>query len=244
MIELRNFSKSYGSREILHGVNFTAPPRSVTALAGLNGAGKTTILKAVCSIHYADGGSVSVNGIDAEASSVKNKAQTGFMSEHADFSLPFTVYELLHFHAAAVLAESPAKAQKDAVFFAAESCGLCDVFSQKVKDLSNGLKRRLSLACCLLKNPSVLVLDEPEAGLDPRQTADMRSLITELSKTKTVLFSTHLISEIENLCSKIIILHNGTVAADGTKEALCAQTGSTRLEDAFLRITEHDKRNP
>ena len=108
------------------------------------------------------------------------------------------------------------------------------MFSQKVKDLSHGLKRRLSLSCCLLKNPSVLVLDEPEAGLDPRQTADMRSLIGELSKTKTVLFSTHLISE-------IIILHNGTVAADGTKEALCAQTGSTRLEDAFLRITEQGK---
>lgn len=238
MIVLDDFSKSYGHRFAVKNLSFTAETGCITALTGLNGAGKTTVLKAVCSIHYADTGSVRVNGIDAEQDSVQNKRQIGFMSEHADFSLPYTVYEFLHYEAAVMLADRSDSEKKKAVARAANRCVLHPVFLQHVKSLSNGWKRRLSLARSLLTDPPVLVLDEPASGLDPRQRSDMYALIKRLSETKTVLFSTHFLGEAENLCSKIVILHKGTVAAQGTKEQLCAQSKCKTLEQAFLRITE------
>ena len=237
MIELHSVTKNYGNRCAVHNISFSAPSNSVTALIGLNGAGKTTILKAVCSMHYADSGVVLVNGIDAAENSIANKKQTAFMSERSAFFPEYTVYEFLCREAAVLFAGSDKTEQKERIVQASRLCGIHNVFSQKIGTLSHGWQRRLAFSRCLLSDPQVLVLDEPASGLDPRQSADMRSLIEKLSEHKTVFFSTHLIREMETLCSKIVVLHKGSVIFQGSQNELCTLTGEKTLEKSFLNIT-------
>lgn len=247
MIVLEDFSKNYGSYKAVEKLSFTAENARITALAGLNGAGKTTVLKAVCGIHRPDSGRILLNGIDTAEEPEKAALAVGFMSEHAVFPSFFTVYEFLY-HEAAILFASRACGHKDtapslkkAVSAELERlisvCDLADLAHRKIASLSNGQKRRTALARSLLGDPEVLVLDEPASGLDPAQSARMRSLIADLSRSKTVLFSTHLIHEMESLCAEIIILHKGCLAASGTARDLCLQAGTDDLETAFLRIT-------
>lgn len=250
MIVLEDFSKAYGRHKAVEHLCFTAESSSVTALAGLNGAGKTTVLKAVCGIHRADSGRVLVNGINVAENPVENAGQIGFMSEQSAFPPFFTVYEFLYHEAQIIFA-----AEKKSRFAGGTEftdtrrkmlsaldrvivlCDLETLADRKIASLSNGEKRRTALARSLLSDPSVLVLDEPASSLDPKQSAHMRELIAELGKTKTVLFSTHLIHEMQNLCDKIVILHKGRLAAEGTVAQLCDQAGVSGLEKAFLHIT-------
>lgn len=237
MIELHSVTKNYGNRCAVRDVSFTAPSNAVTALIGLNGAGKTTVLKAVCSLHCADSGTVLVNGIDAAENSIANKKQTAFMSERSAFFPEYTVYEFLRKEAALLFVDLDKAKQKERITHVARLCGIHEVFSQKIGTLSHGWLRRLSFSRCLLSDPQVLVLDEPASGLDPRQSADMRALIEKLSEHKTILFSTHLIREMETLCSKIVVLHKGSVIFQGSQNELCALTGEKTLEKSFLSIT-------
>lgn len=279
MIVLEDFSKSYGSYKAVEKLSFTARSSQVTALAGLNGAGKTTVLKAVCGIHRPDSGRIlidcvdtgdgidmvndiaTIGSIDTAEEPEKAAASVGYMSEHAVFPPFFTVYEFLYheadiLYAARFCRQKSAQAglKKKGVICGFECrsvkktvmtelervidlCDLADLADRKIASLSNGQKRRTALARSLLGDPAVLVLDEPASGLDPAQSARMRSLIADLSRSKTVLFSTHLIHEMESLCAEIIILHKGRLAASGTARDLCRMTNTDDLETAFLRIT-------
>ena len=279
MIVLEDFSKNYGSYKAVEKLSFTARSSQVTALAGLNGAGKTTVLKAVCGIHRPDSGRIlidcvdtgdgidmvndiaTIGGIDTAEEPEKAAASVGYMSEHAVFPPFFTVYEFLY-HEADILFTAGFYRQKSAqaglkkkgvicgfdcrsvkktlmteLDRVIDLCDLADLADRKIASLSNGQKRRTALARSLLGDPAVLVLDEPASGLDPAQSARMRSLIADLSRSKTVLFSTHLIHEMESLCAEIIILHKGRLVASGTARDLCRTANTDDLETAFLRIT-------
>lgn len=240
MIELNSFTKSYGTVTAVKDISFIAPSRAITGLAGLNGAGKTTILKAVASIHYADSGHILVNGLDAHASPLKNKGQTGFIPEQSSFYPDYTVHEFLHREADIVLFTQTKTFRREQIQSVIEQCALSEVYTKKIKTLSKGYRQRLSVARCLLGNPSVLVLDEPTSGLDPRQIVDMRRLIENLAREKTILISTHLMQEIEALCSCIAVIHHGSLAAFGSEQELCAQTGEHSLEKAFLTLTDNE----
>ncbi|MBR4823240.1 MAG: ABC transporter ATP-binding protein [Spirochaetaceae bacterium] len=238
MIELVNFSKNYGSVAAVSDVSFSAKDSKITGLLGANGAGKTTILKAICAIHYATSGSVLVDGISCEDEPLKVKSITGYVSENPRFYENFTVLDFLKFIAdirfAGENSHSYAKNRKDRIEYAVETCSLGEVLSKKIAALSKGYRQRLAFASAIMHDPKILVLDEPVTGLDPVQIQEMRTLIKSMSKDKTILLSTHLMQEVSALCDEVVILTKGKLAATGTPDEILAKSGKTNLEDAFL----------
>ncbi|MCQ2611986.1 MAG: ABC transporter ATP-binding protein [Treponemataceae bacterium] len=234
MIELSDFCKNYGDVAAASNVSFRCPDNCVTGLLGPNGAGKTTVLKAVCGIHFPASGKVWVNGVSVEENCAQAKRMIGFMSEVSDFDPGLNVAEtLLQFYR---LRTGSEKSGTEAVLKAAKDFALEEVFLKKTGALSKGFRQRLAFACAMIADPSVLVLDEPVSGLDPVQIVEMRSMIAEFAKTRTVLLSTHLMQEAHALCSHLVIMHQGRVIAEGTEESICAEVGAEDLEDAFVKL--------
>lgn len=238
MIELCSVTKTYaGSHHpAVTDVSFTIKDSGITGLLGPNGAGKTTLLKAILGIHSADSGTISINGHSAEDSHYVQQI-TGFVSEDASFPENYLVSELLWEqasirHEAHSLKEAP----EDSIKRAVKQFSLNDVLDKKIKTLSKGYRQRLSFALAILHDPDILILDEPVSGLDPLQIVEMRKFISFLSKTKTILLSTHLMQEAESLCSDIIIIHNGNVIATGSAAEICKETGTRTLENAFVKL--------
>jgi ABC-2 type transport system ATP-binding protein len=213
MVEVRNLSRSYGTFEAVKDVSFFAGKGEVIGLLGPNGAGKTTIMKILAGFHFPSGGSALVDGISLEEDPVEAKKRIGYLPENIPLYGDLTVEENLRFIACARLV--PAKKRKDAVQAALEACGLSSAAKARVETLSRGFRQRAGLAQALVHDPPVLVLDEPATGLDPNQIVEMRSLIRELGKRKTVILSTHILTEAEAVCSRLLILNGGRVAARG-----------------------------
>jgi ABC-2 type transport system ATP-binding protein len=240
-IRLENFGKNYGNVTAVRGITLTARKGEITGLLGQNGAGKTTILKAVCAIHYPSEGEVWVGGFQTTEDPVKVRMITGYVSEQPALYPSFTGREFLN-HIAAIRLTAlgiPKAEHKERVERVAELCALGeDMLSKRVSALSKGYRQRLALASSLIHDPEILVLDEPTSGLDPVQIHQLRELILSLSKDKTVLLSTHLMQEVEALCTTIHIIHNGMRVLSGTKAELLQQTGTATLEDAFLKTAE------
>lgn len=232
MIELHSVSKTYkGSlHPAVKDVSAVIEDSRVTGLLGPNGAGKTTLLKAILGIHHPDSGSITVNGRPVTEDNSGIARITGFVSENARFPENYLVSELLWEQARI------RNMKQAAIKSAIERFSLEDVLSSKIKTLSKGYRQRLSFALAILHDPEILILDEPVSGLDPLQIVEMRKYINTLSKTKTILLSTHLMQEAESLCSDIIILHKGSVIAAGTSETICASAGTRTLEDAFVSL--------
>ena len=238
MIELVNFSKNYGSVAAVSDVSFSAKDSKITGLLGANGAGKTTILKAICAIHYASGGSVLVEGVSCEDEPLKVKSMTGYVSENPRFYENFTVSDFLKFIADTRFCNADkavkAKTIKERTSYVVETCALNDVLSKKIATISKGYRQRLAFAAAIMHDPKILVLDEPVTGLDPVQIQEMRALIKSMSKDKTILLSTHLMQEVSALCDEVVILTKGKLAAAGTPDEILAKSGKDNLEDAFL----------
>ena len=240
MIELIDFSKSYNSKDYaVKNFFMTCKPGKITGLLGINGAGKTTILKAICARHYPTSGKILVNGIDSSLYPEKIKSVTGFVEEQNSSSFlqanDFTVYEYLLFFASL-------NCEKNRVFERLQTVkkdfSLEDVWSKKTGKLSQGFKKRVAFACALIHDPEVLVFDEPAGGLDPSQIIKVRQLIKSLKKTHTILLSTHLMQEVDALCDYIYIINKGIRAAFGTAESITKEQNCRNLEQAFLKITE------
>lgn len=242
MIELAHFSKNYGSSTAVSDVSFTAKDSKITGLLGANGAGKTTILKAICAIHYATSGSVLVDNINVEDEPLKVKSITGYVSENPRFYENFTVIDFLKFIADVRFCNlsKPEKnaAIKERTSYAIETCALNDVLSKKIAALSKGYRQRLAFAAAIMHEPKILVLDEPVSGLDPVQIQEMRALIKSMSKDKTILLSTHLMQEVSALCDEVVILTKGRLAASGTPDEILQKSGKSNLEDAFLYFSK------
>lgn len=237
MIELIDFSKSYEKNLFaVKNVNFKAEKGQITGLLGLNGAGKTTIIKAITGNHFADSGKIIIsdeNGrkFNIEESFEKAKKMTGYVPEQIFFPDRLKVEEYL------LLLKMQFSVPEKDFEKTVRLCALSDVMQKKIGALSKGYRQRLGFAQALIHNPENIVLDEPMNGLDPAQIIQMRNLIKKTAETKTVVISTHLMQEVEALCSKIYILHNGSVALEGNEAEILRKTGADSIEKAFLKAT-------
>lgn len=237
-VELENFCKEYEKNvRACSGVDFYAKQGEVTGLLGPNGAGKSTLLKAVCGVHYATSGQVKVYGL---TDAVEIRRITGFVPEYPELDPSLTVKEELYFNAE--LFGIKKDKQKALVEKAVDTCSLKDVFTVKISALSKGFRQRVSLAKALVIEPKVLVLDEFSGGLDPEQIVKIKKEILKLSKTSTVILSTHNIQETENLCSKIYIICEGKVSVSGSIKEILQKTGASSLEKAYLSLTSKSKK--
>lgn len=239
-IELKDFSKCYDSQKrtgemAVSEVSFVCRQNEITGLVGENGSGKSTILKAVTGNHYATSGKVIVtdrdgNSYDASESPEKIKQVTGYVPEFPVLPLEMKTGDFIEY------AGNLFGASKKEIDDVISKCGLQSVKEKRIRTLSKGFRQRVSFAQSLVSNPSILVLDEPFSGLDPAQLIQMRKLILDESKNKTVLISTHNLSEVHNLCSSILVMKSGKLVASGTEESLISQTESKSLEEAFLKL--------
>ena len=247
MIEFSDFSKSYKtsfSKKSLFSVeniSFKVEDSSVTGLIGANGSGKTTIIKAACAFHYPDRGSIYITGKDGKKIDItlqpeKAMEEIGYVPEKTLLPPDMTVKEFLHYCASlhSLCGEQETNSIKKVI----SDCSLEDVLDKKIKQLSKGYGQRLSFAQALIHNPQNLILDEPFSGLDPSQIISIRKLIERLSAEKAVLLSTHILSEVSSLCSKMCIMKLGQLAATGTEAQIIEQTSAPSFEAAFLKLTE------
>jgi ABC-2 type transport system ATP-binding protein len=218
MIEVENITKRYGPVEAVKEISFTVGQDQVLGFLGPNGAGKTTIMKILTGYHFPGSGSARVEGYSVEDDPVEVKKRTGYLPESVPLYGDMTVEDYLSFMAAARLV--PPEQQQDALEKSIAGCGLKPVRSRLIETLSKGFKQRVGLAQAIIHDPPVLILDEPTSGLDPNQIIEIRSLIKDLGKRKTVILSTHILQEVEAICSRVLILNEGRIAAQGTPEEI------------------------
>jgi ABC-2 type transport system ATP-binding protein len=218
MIQVENITKRYGTVEAVRDLSFSVGQDQVLGFLGPNGAGKTTIMKILTGYHFPNSGTVEVDGFSVTADPVEVKKRTGYLPEGVPLYGDMTVEEYLSFMAAARLV--PSAGQKDALERSMTVCGLLGVKSRSIETLSKGYKQRVGLAQAIIHDPPILILDEPTSGLDPNQIIEIRSLIKELGKSKTVILSTHILQEVEAVCSQVLILNEGRIAAQGTVEEI------------------------
>jgi ABC-2 type transport system ATP-binding protein len=212
MIDVRDLTKSYGPIEALRGVSFQIQPGEIVGLLGPNGAGKTTIIKILTGYLHPDGGSVQIDGLDVLTHTREVQARLGYLPENAPLYPELSVQSYLRMMAE--LRKVPDAEQRACISEAVHATNLADHLARPIGQLSKGYRQRLGLAQAILHRPKLLILDEPTVGLDPTQIVEIRRLIRRLARNSTILFSTHILSEVEALCHRAIILINGQVRAD------------------------------
>ncbi|MFK7992415.1 MAG: ABC transporter ATP-binding protein [Sandaracinaceae bacterium] len=220
MIEVENLTKRYGSHEAVRGLTFEVPNGQICGFLGPNGAGKSTTLRMLTGFLTPTGGSVKVGGIDALAEPIAARRHIGYMPEACPLYPEMRVTEYLRYRAA--LKEVPRAQVAGRVEAALEQANVTDVRDRIIGQLSKGYRQRVGLADALVADPPLLVLDEPTAGLDPNQIRQVRELITELAKNKTVLLSTHILPEVEAICDRVLIIHKGKMVSEGEPGSLQA----------------------
>jgi ABC-2 type transport system ATP-binding protein len=218
MIEVNSLTKRYGPVEAVKDVSFSVGKDQVLGFLGPNGAGKTTIMKILTGYHFPSEGTALVDGISVQDDPVEVKSRIGYLPESVPLYGDLTPLEYLTFIAQARLI--PRQEQKARIQSALEACGLRQVAGKKIENLSKGYKQRVGLAQAIIHDPPILILDEPTSGLDPNQIIEIRGLITELGKRKTVILSTHILQEVEAVCSQVLILNEGRIAAQGKPEEI------------------------
>ena len=207
-IEVKNITKLYGEQKALNNVSFSIEKGEIVGFLGPNGAGKSTMMKIITGYINASEGEVFVNNFDVSTHKLELQKSIGYLPENNPLYLDMYVREYLQFNA------SVHKIPKSAIEEVIVKVGLTPEAHKKINQLSKGYRQRVGLAATLLHNPEVLILDEPTTGMDPNQLAEIRSLIKEVGKDKTVLFSTHILQEVEAVCDRVILIHNGQIIAD------------------------------
>jgi len=207
-IEVKNISKIYGTQQVLKNINFYINNGEIVGFLGPNGAGKSTMMKIITGYMNASEGEVKVCDFDVSKHTIDAQKKIGYLPEHNPLYLEMYVREYLQFHA------SIHKISKDEVAKVISDVGLTPEVHKKINQLSKGFRQRVGIAAALLHNPEVLILDEPTTGLDPNQLVEVRNLIKKVGKDKTVLFSTHILQEIEAICDRVIVIHKGEIIAD------------------------------
>ena len=213
-ILVENTTKLYGKQKALHQVNFEIPSGEIVGFLGPNGAGKSTMMKIITAYISKTEGKISVNGFDVDKDPLDVKRSVGYLPEHNPLYLDLYIKEYLNFHA------DIHKVKQERIAEIIELVGLTPEQHKKISQLSKGYRQRVGLAAALLHDPEVLILDEPTTGLDPNQLADIRNLIKEIGKSKTVLLSTHIMQEVEAMCNRVIIINKGEIVADKKLEDL------------------------
>jgi len=233
MIKIENLAKSFGTKRAVDGISFNVERGEVVGFLGPNGSGKSTTMRMITGYYAPDGGSVSVGGYNVVESPLEAKRLIGYLPENAAAYTDMTVRGFLEF--AAALRGLSGDAKRKAVARAVERCFLSSVLHQSIDTLSKGYRHRTCLAQALIHEPEVLVLDEPTDGLDPNQKHEVRNLIKELGRTKAVVFSTHILEEVDAACTRAIIIDRGRIVAQGTPEEL-----GRPLDEVFRRLTIPD----
>jgi ABC-2 type transport system ATP-binding protein len=235
VIEISHLCKRYGALAAVDDVSFTVAPGEVLGFLGPNGAGKTTTMRMITGFLAPTSGSVSVCGHDLEHAPLAAKACMGYLPEGAPIYNEMSVRAFLDFVAdVRGLKAERRRARLDDVI---GRLGLQAVLEQVVETLSKGFKRRVGLAQALLHDPEVLILDEPTDGLDPNQKHEVRALINAMAKDKIIVISTHILEEVDAVCSRAIIIAGGRILADETPKDLAARSPTHRLDDVFREIT-------
>lgn len=217
-IEVKDLFKYYGNVQAVSGVSFSVGDRQVLGFLGPNGAGKTTIMKILTGYHFPSSGTAVVDGFSLDENPLEVKKRIGYLPENVPLYGDLTVEEYLTFTAGARFI--PKQKQKEAVETSLETCAITTHRSQKIETLSKGYRQRTGLAQAILHDPPILILDEPTTGLDPNQIIEIRSLIKELGKRKTIILSTHILQEVEAICSQVLIINDGRIAAQGKPEEI------------------------
>ncbi|MEO4007027.1 MULTISPECIES: gliding motility-associated ABC transporter ATP-binding subunit GldA [unclassified Flavobacterium] len=226
-IEVLNISKNYGEQKALDSVTFSIKKGEIVGFLGPNGAGKSTLMKILTTFLDADQGTASVNGHDVITSAKAVQQSVGYLPEHNPLYLDLYVREYLAFNADVY---KVAKSRIDEVI---ALTGLTPESHKKIGALSKGYRQRVGLATALLHDPEVLILDEPTTGLDPNQLVEIRELIKNIGKNKTVFLSTHIMQEVEAICDRVIIINNGKIVTDKKLDSLMSEDNEQVIEVEF-----------
>lgn len=234
MISINNLTKYYGETRAVDGISLEIPEGRILGILGPNGAGKTTTLRMLTGFISPTSGSIVVNNIDAASNPLDVKKLIGYLPESSPIYTDMLVYDYLKF-IADIRNISPSLVF-DRLQELADLCGIREVMHMEVSTLSKGYKQRVGLALALMDDPEILILDEPTSGLDPNQIAEIRTIIKEIGEKKTIIFSTHILSEAEATCDRVVIMNKGKLVADGTTEML----KGNKSDNNITRITiEH-----
>jgi ABC-2 type transport system ATP-binding protein len=226
MIQVQNLTKDYGPTRAVDGVTFNVRKGEVLGFLGPNGAGKSTTMKMLTCFLAPSGGTAKVGGYDVFDQSLEVRRRLGYLPEDTPIYRDMTVVEYLRF-AGEVRGMEPALREKRIKEIGGR-CGLGDVAGKLVGELSKGFRQRVGLAQAMLHDPDIVILDEPTSGLDPNQIVEIRSLIKEVGKEKTVILSTHILPEVQATCSRVLIISGGKLVADGTPDELRAREKGSR----------------
>lgn len=237
MIEVKNITKKYGKFTAVDNLNFKVEDHEIMGFLGPNGAGKSTTMNMITGYIEPTKGKIIVNGYDISKTPKKAKRQIGYMPESVPLYNDLTVREFIKYMADLKnVKRSEKKAEIEKVL---EETGTKSVENKLIKNISRGYKQRVSMAGALIGNPDILILDEPTVGLDPKQITEIRNLIKKLGKTHTIILSSHILSEVSQICNKVIIINKGKILAIDTPENLEEQTQS----ENNIIITVEDSKN-
>ena len=232
-ISIQHLTKIYGTQKAVNDISFEAEKGEIVGFLGPNGAGKSTTMKVATSYLSATSGQVLINGFDVKTQSMEVRRSIGYLPEHNPLYLEMYVKEFLLFVGNMYGLKGIESNKRIAEMV--ELCGLSAEQNKKIGQLSKGYRQRVGLAQALIHDPSVLILDEPTTGLDPNQIVEIRNVIKTVGKDKTILFSTHIMQEVEAICDRVIIINRGQIVSDSTLTSL--KQNNESLEDIFRKLT-------
>ena len=234
VIEIENLEKYYGNFHAVKGVNFSVNKSEIVGLLGPNGAGKSTTIRILCGYLKPNGGRVAIQGKSPIDESGETKKMVGYLPESAPLYGDMLVYDYLEYVADIRRVQNKEMRIREV----ASQCGLREKMHAGISELSKGYRQRVGLAHAMIGNPDILILDEPTSGLDPNQIVEIRELIREIGREKTVILSTHILSEVEATCDRVIIINEGRIVADNAMQKLKSQEGME--EELTLELAEAD----
>jgi len=227
MIEIKNLTKKFGNNVILDNITLTVKKGEILGFLGPNGAGKTTTMKIITSFWSPTSGSILIDNIDVANDKIATRQKIGYLPETVPLYEDMRVYEYLKFEAEmrGIAKTEIKKRIKEVV----DICGLRSVIKQPIEELSKGFRQRVGLAQAIMHNPEILILDEPTTGLDPNQIVEIRKLIKDLGREKTVIFSTHILGEVSAVCDRAVIINKGKIVGEGSPEELTKKAGGKEI---------------
>lgn len=236
VVQINNLEKYYGNFHAVKGVSFAVNKGEVLGLLGPNGAGKSTTIRSLCGYISPSQGEITVLGKSVTEEPLETKRQIGYLPEAAPLYGDMIVYEYLEYVASIRRIEDIDTRIREL----SSQCGLREKLHFNINELSKGYKQRVGLAHAMMSNPQILVLDEPTSGLDPNQIIEIRDLIREIGRERTVILSTHILSEVEATCDRVVIISGGKVVANNTTQELKGQGQASQLSIELSSVDEND----
>ncbi|MCK5416090.1 ATP-binding cassette domain-containing protein [Candidatus Parcubacteria bacterium] len=239
MIEIKNLSKKFGDTKVLDDISFSVKKGEILGFLGPNGAGKSTTMKIITDFWAPTSGSVEVDGIVVRENSIETRKKIGYLPETVPLYEDMLVIEYLKF--VAEVRGISKKNIKNRIKEVVESCKLREVLRKPIDELSKGYRQRVGIAQAIMHEPDILILDEPTTGLDPKQIIEIRNLIKEIGKEKTVIFSTHILSEVSATCDRVVIINKGKIVSEGTPAEILERTEAKKKKSIVVEISGDEK---